>query len=264
MVPARNATTSAANTMRFARAAARKRQAEHEVEEEGCEQQAPAHQRHFVGRRERGHDDRADAEHGRHEADAELIPAIVKTLRGEQQHDEDAGNVHAEAHHVRDARMLGGKHEVIEDGEADYRAGRDDDGDAAPDLEPRAMLGAEFGFERFVETEKTETLREQARCVRCAWRRIFRGRHTSCRVPEGETALYVFGSRGASRARVSPRSGLIPCGDLGVGVFTRVRHTSSGLHACLRAGATLSRAGGEIPSSFAAVATANSSRCCSV
>ena len=158
--------------------------------------------------------------------------------------------------------MLGGEHEVIEDREADDGAGRDDDGDAVPDAQPRAMLGAEFGFERFVETQETETLREQARCVRGAWRRIFRGRHTSDLRGLPEMRLLCMCSAAAAQAAtlVSPRSGLIPVRLFGAGVFTRVRQTSSGLHACLRAGATLSRAGGEIPSSFAAVATANSSR----
>ena len=159
MVPAMNATTSAANTMRLARSGLTEPQADHEIEEERRQQQAPANQRHFVGRRKRGHDDGADAEHRRHERDARVVPAIVEPLRGEDEHEDHRRHVHAEANHVRDARMLGGENEVIEDREAEHRAGRHHDRDAIPDAQARTVLAAEFALERFVETQETESLR---------------------------------------------------------------------------------------------------------
>src|SRR5262245_18299536 len=105
--------------------------------------------------------------------------------------------------------MLRRQNEVIEDREADDGAGRDDDRDTTPHAQTRAMIGAEFGFEGFVDAEEAKTLRQQTRCVRRTGRRGFRGRHTR-RVPGDETALYVFGSRGASRARINPGSGVNP------------------------------------------------------
>jgi hypothetical protein len=111
------------------------------------------------------------------------------------------------------------------------------------------MLGAEFALERLVESQEAETLGEQARRVRSVRRRIVREGHASSR--EGslnETALYVFGVA-AQAATPQPWIWAVP-GGAWAGTFTRVRQTSSGLHACLRT-QRLSRSAGEIPSSFA-------------
>ena len=56
-----------------------------------------------------------------------------------------------------------------------------------------------------------------------------------------ETALYVFGRRGASRATHQPWIWAVSVRVRLAGVFTRVRQTSSGLHACLRTGVATSR-----------------------
>ena len=163
----------------------------------------------------------------------------------------------------------GGKHEVIEDGEADDRAGRDDDGDAVPDAQARAMLGAEFGLERFGETQEAEAA-SRAGALRPSvfGDEFFVGAMLpSLRGPPWSRDCFVCvrQSRRNCRARISPRSGL-----------TRVRLSwRRRLHARApdfeRAPRLLAaprcrftRAAGEIPSSFAAVVTANSSRCCSV
>src|SRR6187402_263218 len=157
--------------------------------------------------------------------------------------------------------MLSRENEMIEDRETQHGAGRHHDRDAIPYAQTGTVLAAEFALERFVETQETESLQEQASCIRGVWRRIFRERHTSEPARASLNRSCFVCVRRSRRKPPTPQPWTwVDSGRLlwGGGDFTRVRQTSSGLHACLRT------ASGEIPSSFAAGAVANSSRGCSV
>jgi hypothetical protein len=78
-----------------------------------------------------------------------------------------------------------------------------------------------------------------------------------------ESAFYVFSPRGASRGlqtQADPRF----AASRWTGALTRVRQTSAGLQAGRRDDEASRTVSGEIPSSFAALARANSSTLCSV
>ena len=267
-MPARNATTSAGEHDEIGARRLAEAQPDHEIEEERRQQQPRADQRHFGRRRERGHDHRADAERRRDDADADLVPAVVEPLRGAHQHQDDGRHVHAEAHEIGDARVFGGQHEVIEDREPDDRARRQQDGEAVP--RHAGARGARHGihfrgvrgnagngsrsravaphpsclatnFVGAMRPDPGDLLDERCFvCVRPARRKLPRAPGVRRGTDSAGRGSDWRSSRACARLRTDSRPVCAPA----------LQHRAN------------SR--GEMPSSFAALSIANSSRSCSV